>query len=152
MKKKLKIEKINAVEKFRHVSLYELVLFTRVDFCCGPKEEMEKWLKKNKLGAGPERFWDLQGFYTCFKNEEKGLIKRVVWISEASNFYALFHEVVHLTVDIFRDSGMPFTLENEETIAYFQTHWFRQMWHQMGIWNEEDIKLQNPAGDAKVSK
>jgi predicted CoA-binding protein len=48
--------------------------------------------------------------------------------------------VIHLVVDIFRDSGMPFNTQNEEVIAYFQTHWFRQLWHQMGLWNEEDIK------------
>lgn len=139
------------IKKFRHINLYEPVLFTRVDFCCGPEEEMKKWLKKNKLDEnGPERFWDLQGFYVCFENKETKILKRVVWISEASNFYALFHEVIHLTVDIFRKSGMPFALENEETIAYFQTHWFRQLWHWMGIWNEEDIKLIKEDGNKKT--
>jgi len=134
-----------AEEKFRNINLYEPVFHTRVDFCVGPEPEMKKWLQKNKLGDGPERFWDLNGFYNTYVYKEKGLMRRVVWVRAAANFYALFHEVIHLTVDIFRDAGMLFSLENEETIAYLQTHWFRSMWRVMGNWNEENIKLKKSA-------
>lgn len=135
--------------KFRHVNLYEPMLFTRVDFCCGDRDEMAKWLKKKKLPAGPDRWWDMRGFYRCFELASEGRLMRVIWIHEASDFYALFHEVIHLTVDIFRDSGMEFTPANEETIAYVQTHWFRQLWHWMGEWNEEDLRLKNSAAEVK---
>lgn len=134
----------------RHVNLYEPVLFTRVDFCCGTHEEMEEWLKKNKLGDPPTRFWDLRGFYTCFENKGKQQIKRVVWVHKASDFYALFHEVIHLIVDVFRDNGVAFDTHNEEMIAYYQTHWFRLLWHQMGLWNEEDIKNAKSTVKSKV--
>lgn len=138
--------------KFRSISIIEPVLSSRVIFCCGDKDDMKSWMEKRKYPAGPDRWWEMAGFYTCFRNESLNQIRRIVWVDRASNFYALYHETVHLVVDIFRDKGIPFDSHNEEVIAYFQEHWFRQMWHHMGIWNDEDIKMKSNVGDIKQAK
>lgn len=60
-----------------------------------------------------------------------------ICLENKKDFYTLLHETVHLVEKIFSDRGIPFTSENSEIIAYYQTYWFKQIWRKI---NE---KLQN---------
>lgn len=55
----------------------------------------------------------------------------VMKLSNKNDFYGLVHESLHLVKSIFRDRQIPFTPENDETIAYYQSWWVRKLWHEM---------------------
>ena len=54
-----------------------------------------------------------------------------VCLEDKKDFYTLLHETVHLVEKIFTDRGIPFTSENSEIIAYYQTYWFKQIWRKI---------------------
>lgn len=55
-----------------------------------------------------------------------------LWIEKRNDFYTLCHEIIHLVNHIFSRMGIPFTKENDETIAYYHEYWMRLLWHEMG--------------------
>lgn len=55
-----------------------------------------------------------------------------IYLRDRRNFYTLSHEIIHMVKAIFRDRGIPFCAENDETLAYYHTYWLRKMWRAIG--------------------
>ncbi len=67
------------------------------------------------------------------KQTKKGLnVRYHVHLDDAKDFYGLMHECIHLVKHIFIDRGVPFTVENDEGIAYYTMYWFKTMWRKLG--------------------
>ena len=66
--------------------------------------------------------------------------KQIIWIGDLSNFYTLSHELIHFVKDVFVRDKIPFVVENDETIAYYHTFWFRKIWHDIGEFNKKNEK------------
>jgi hypothetical protein len=50
----------------------------------------------------------------------------VVWLPQFSGA-TLAHELVHLTMNVFDNAGVPIHYENEEGFAYYLEYWFREI-------------------------
>jgi len=73
----------------------------------------------------------LSGSVSVIETKNKlGQIQReyLIHIEDPKDFYTLLHETVHLVKTIFTDRGIPFTVENDEMIAYYQSFWFKKLW------------------------
>lgn len=63
------------------------------------------------------------------KQVKGGTLRRyVVTLQNRKDFYALIHETIHVVKNVFTDRGIPFTAENHEMIAYYQSYLFETLW------------------------
>lgn len=58
----------------------------------------------------------------------KTFVEYLIHLDDRNAFYDLIHETVHLVKRIFIDRNIPFNETNDETIAYYQTYWFKRIW------------------------
>lgn len=64
-----------------------------------------------------------------FKN--RTWVRYIARLQNKNDFYALIHETLHLVKNIFNDRKIPFTAENHEIIAYYQTYLFKKLWRSI---------------------
>jgi len=68
----------------------------------------------------------------CTLMDDEDIVKGIlVWVEDKDSFYSMIHETVHLVRQIFEITGMPFTSDNDEVIAYYQNYWVRKFWNKM---------------------
>lgn len=73
------------------------------------------------------------GGLTVFdKVEKKGTFRYyLINLENKKDFYSLMHECIHLVKAVFTDRGIPFTSENDESIAYYHSYWFKRIWRKI---------------------
>ena len=62
----------------------------------------------------------------------------LVWIKDPMDYNGIVHETMHLIKRIFECMGIPFNLENDEIMAYYQNYWVRKFWHKINL---KEVKL-----------
>ena len=72
------------------------------------------------------------GLYGCYVKRvvKDGDVRYVVSMEHREDFYSLLHECLHLVRCIFVDRNIPFTVDNDEAIAYYQVWWFKKLWRR----------------------
>ena len=69
---------------------------------------------------------------TCTLVDDEDIVQGIlVWVEDKEAFYSMVHETVHLVKSIFEITGIPFTSDNDEIIAYYQNYWIRKFWNKM---------------------
>ena len=121
MKKKVNVAKI-----------YEPIFQAEVRFVWGASAaELKALFKKTKTIVNDQFYDTMDGSVSLIDTEEKDGGKTrdyLVWIRGKKDFYSLMHETLHLVQHILTDRNIPFNAENDETIAYYHTFWFRKLW------------------------
>ena len=109
---------------------FDKVFVVDVVALSGTKDEINKWLKKEKSDYKISE--GVKGF--CRREEGKAFW---VYISNPLDFYALLHEVIHLVGMITDRNGVGACLmrsatEVDETLAYYLSYWFKELWRFYG--------------------
>lgn len=62
----------------------------------------------------------------------------VIWYRHPDDLSTLVHELYHLCTMIFNYKGVPITVENDETMAYYMGYWIKKF---LAILKEENVSL-----------
>ena len=121
---------------FHHL-YYDLVFKVCLDFYAGDRQAVAEAVRKKYHYEIRD---NCLGESVVMEDLKEKTETQVIWIADVSNFYTLSHELIHMVKNVFEKNKIPFAPDNDETIAYYHTYWFRRIWHDMGIYNDKKYK------------
>lgn len=108
----------------------EPVYKTKVIALIATREELHKWLKKEKLSL--RDFSNDAAIHFTIEEEDKRLTHHV-WLEDRKDFYTLLHECIHLVSRRFQELGVDCDLtKGDEHFTYYVEYWFRNLWKFFG--------------------
>lgn len=136
------------MEKPFFKTYYDPLYFAFVEVMVCSRDDANAYFKKKKYNISVEEYHA----GTTVSLVKDGKTKYLIWMMDHYTFYALVHELIHLTRWIFINAGVPFGPDNDEGIAYYQGYWLKKIWNDLGRINDQTIANDKKKEDVEKVK